>query len=316
LLQYDREFSVSSHVYYTALTLKNVQASSLTADNFVEHVSTGLTPPAPVPPPDPAPPVVTPPPVVAPPPVVTPPVVLPPAPPPVIPGVIGTGGEGGDKMEGSANDDKLDGGAGDDILHGGAGTDLLIGGSGKDTATYGGKLENYRITHDAAGWHVADQRSGSASDGNDTLQGVEKLSFADQAVALDVPTDAVESQAYRLYRAAFDRDPDFGGLGYWITRLEQGASLLGVADGFAHSQEFADLYGSAPTNADIVTRLYHNILHREPDAGGYAYWLGILDNKQAPLHYVLAFFSESEENIKAVAEVVGNTGIVYTPFGT
>jgi Ca2+-binding RTX toxin-like protein len=309
LLQYDREFSVSSHVYYTALTLKNVQASSLTADNFVEHVSTGLTPPAPVPPPDPAPPVVTPPPVVI------PPVVLPPAPPPVIPGVIGTGGEGSDKLEGSANDDKLDGGAGDDILHGGGGTDLLIGGSGKDTASYNGKLENYKITHDAAGWHVADQRSGSASDGNDTLQGVEKLSFADQAVALDVPTDAVESQAYRLYRAAFDRDPDFGGLGYWITRLEQGASLLGVADGFAHSQEFADLYGSAPTNADIVTRLYHNILHREPDPGGYAYWLGILDTKQAPLHYVLAFFSESEENIKAVAEVVGNTGIVFTPYG-
>jgi hypothetical protein len=219
-------------------------------------------------------------------------------------------------MDGSANDDKLDGGAGDDILHGGAGTDLLIGGSGKDTATYDAKLENYKITHDAAGWHVSDQRSGSGTDGNDTLQGVEQLRFADQAVALDVPAEAVESQAYRLYRAAFDRTPDSGGLGYWIARLEQGASLMGVADGFAHSQEFVDLYGSAPNNADIVTRLYHNILHREPDPTGYAYWLGILDTRQAPLHYVLAFFSESEENIKAVAEVVGNSGIVYTPYGT
>jgi hypothetical protein len=160
---------------------------------------------------------------------------------------------------------------------------------------------------------VADRRSTYDADGNDTLQGVETLKFTDQVVALDVPADALESQAYRLYRAAFDRDPDPGGLGYWIMRLEQGASLRDVADGFAHSQEFVDLYGSAASNADIVNRLYHNILHRTPDPGGYAYWLGILDNKQAPLNYVLAFFSESEENIEAVAEVVGSSGIAYTP---
>jgi hypothetical protein len=161
---------------------------------------------------------------------------------------------------------------------------------------------------------VADQRSGAESDGNDTLQGVEKLKFADHVVALDVPADAVESQAYRLYRAAFDRDPDFAGLGYWIDRLEHDATLFGVADGFVNSKEFADLYGSAPSNADIVNRLYHNILHRDPDPTGYAYWLNILDTKQAPLHYVLAFFSESEENITTVAEVVGKSGIVYTPY--
>jgi hypothetical protein len=227
--------------------------------------------------------------------------------------VVASGSEGTDKLTGSANDDKLDGGAGDDILHGGGGTDLLIGGDGRDTATYDSKFENYKISHDASGWHVEDKRSGG--DGRDTLQGVEKLSFADQAVALDVPADALESQAYRLYRAAFDRDPDFGGLGYWIDRLQHGASLRDVADGFAHSQEFIDLYGSAASNADIVNRLYHNILHREPDPGGYAYWLGILDNRQAPLNWVLAFFSESEENVKTVAEVVGSSGIVYTPYG-
>jgi hypothetical protein len=230
-----------------------------------------------------------------------------------VPSATYTGGDGTDKLAGGTGDDRLDAGAGDDLLHGGGGADLLIGGSGKDTATYGGKLQNYKITHDAAGWHVADQRSGLDSDGSDTLQGVERLQFADQMVALDV--DGVPAQAYRLYRAAFDREPDIAGLGYWIGRLEQDASLLGVADGFAHSKEFADLYGSAPSNADIVARLYHNILHRDPDPGGYAYWLGILDNKQAPLYYVLSFFSESDENVKAVADVVGNSGIVYTPYG-
>jgi hypothetical protein len=224
--------------------------------------------------------------------------------------VISTGNDSADKLTGTAGDDKLDGGAGNDVLHGGAGADLLIGGSGRDTATYDGKRTDYKISHDAAGWHVADQRS--SGDGNDTLQDVERLTFADGAVALDL--DGVAAQAYRIYRAAFDRTPDQVGLGYWIDRLDHEASLLGVADGFAHSQEFADLYGSAPSNADVVLRLYHNILHREPDPEGYAYWLGILDNKQAPLHYVLAFFSESAENQEAVAAVVGN-GIVYTPYG-
>jgi Ca2+-binding RTX toxin-like protein len=285
--------------YLTVLTLKNVQASAITADNFVEHLDPGYTPPPP--------PVVTPPPLVNPPPVV----VTPPS-PPSIPGVVTSGTDTGDKLEGSVNDDKLDGGAGDDILHGGGGADLLIGGVGKDTATYGGKLENYKITHDASGWHVLDQRTGAGTDGSDTLQGVERLTFADKAVALDI--DGIAAQAYRIYRAAFDRTPDVAGLGYWIGRLDEKATVREIAVGFAESKEFADLYGSAPSNADIVMRLYHNILHREPDAGGYQYWLNILDTKQATLPYVLAFMSESQENQDGTAELIAN-GIVYTPYG-
>jgi Ca2+-binding RTX toxin-like protein len=294
VLFYDADGTGSKYDAEPLLTMENVQAASFTADNFVQHYNPHPGTPA-------ADPVPTP-----------PPVVVPPPPPPAIPGIVATGGDTGDKLTGSANDDKLDGGAGDDILHGGAGTDLLIGGAGKDTATYDGKRENYKITHDASGWHVADQRSGAVNDGSDTLQGVERVAFADQAVALDL--DGVAAQAYRIYRAAFDRVPDLAGLGYWIDRLDHEATLRDIADGFAHSQEFIDMYGSAPSNADIVMRLYKNILHREPDAGGYQYWLDILDHKQATLPSVLAFFSESVENQDGVAALIAN-GIVYTPYG-
>jgi Ca2+-binding RTX toxin-like protein len=302
LLQYDGDGSAGNHdSFQTLLTLKNVVATSLTVANFVE----AFVPPAP--------PVVTPPPVLTPPPVVTsPPVVVTPPPPPAIPGIVSTGGDTGDKLTGSANDDKLDGGAGNDILHGGAGTDLLIGGDGRDTATYDGKRENYKITHDASGWHVADQRTGSTGDGNDTLQGVERITFADQALALDV--DGVAAQAYRIYRAAFDRTPDLGGLGFWIGQLDQGTTLRDIADGFVHSQEFIDQYGSAPGNADIVMRLYKNILHREPDAGGYQFWLDALDHNKASLSELLASFSESGENQDGVAELIAS-GILFTPYG-
>jgi Ca2+-binding RTX toxin-like protein len=303
VLEYDADGTGSNYDSLPLLTLKNVQAAAITADNFVQHVDPHPGTPAP------PPVVVTPPPVVVTPP---PPVVVTPPPPPAIPGIVSSGGDTSDKLLGSANDDKLDGGAGNDILHGGAGTDLLIGGDGRDTATYDGKRENYKITHDASGWHVADQRTGSSSDGSDTLQGVERISFADGAVALDV--DGVAAQAYRIYRAAFDRTPDLGGLGFWIGQLDQGTTLRDIANGFVQSQEFIDQYGSAPSNADIIMRLYKNILHREPDAGGYQFWLDALDHNKASLPELLASFSESGENVDGVAELIAN-GILFTPYG-
>jgi Ca2+-binding RTX toxin-like protein len=300
LLQASLEPDGYSGEFSTVLVLKNLPATALGADNFIQHVdlvATTTTPapvPVPVPPPPPPPP---------PPPVST-------QPPPSTPGAVSTGGDGADTLSGTAGNDKLDGGAGNDLLHGGAGADLLIGGAGRDTAVYGGKAADYKISHDAAGWHVADQRSGG--DGSDTLQGVERLAFADQAVALDL--DGIAAQAYRIYRAAFDREPDLGGLGFWIAKLDAGLSLEDAAMGFIQSQEFTDLYRNAAGNDDIVMRLYHNILHRDPDPGGYQFWVDVLDNKQAPLQAVLASFSDSKENVEAVLELIGN-GIVYTPYG-
>lgn len=204
--------------------------------------------------------------------------------------------------------DYIDGSAGNDTLEGSGGNDLLLGGAGLDTATYIGKLANYGITHDAAGWYVQDK---VGSEGLDTVITVERLQFADELLALDV--DGTAGAAYRLYRAAFDRTPDLAGLGYWIKAMDKGASEHEVANAFIHSQEFTDLYGSAPSNAAIVAQLYQNILHRAPDQAGYDYWVNILDSKQGDLATVLGNFSESAENMGAVADLIGN-GIVFTPW--
>ncbi|GAA5230811.1 hypothetical protein GCM10025794_28820 [Massilia kyonggiensis] len=199
--------------------------------------------------------------------------------------------------------------AGDDVLHGGAGNDILVGGTGRDSASYDGKSTDYKVTHDASGWHVADQRSGG-TDGTDTLQDVERVTFADATVALD--TDGAAGQAYRFYRAAFDRTPDLPGLGFWIGAMDKGSSVQDLAAGFSASKEFTTMYGGA-SNADIVGRLYHNVLHRTPEQAGYDYWLHVLDNKQASLSDVLAAFSESAGNKDAVADLIAN-GILFTPW--
>ena len=281
--------------------LKNVQVLTLTADNIVggydPHPGEASVPvPAPAPIPTPAP---------APAPAPTPA----PTPPTPIPGETHTGSTGTDDLTGTAGNDTLDGGGGDDVLHGSAGDDVLIGGDGRDTVNYDGKAADYKISHDATGWHVADQRTGG-TDGTDTLQGVERVTFADTTVALD--TDGAAGEAYRFYRAAFDRTPDLSGLGFWIGAMDKGSSVQDLAAGFSTSKEFNDMYGGA-SNADIVSRLYHNVLHRTPEQAGYDYWLHVLDDKQASLPDVLAAFSDSGENKDAVAELIAS-GILFTPW--
>jgi Ca2+-binding RTX toxin-like protein len=196
---------------------------------------------------------------------------------------------------------------GNDILRGDAGNDTLSGGAGTDTAIFSGNRAGYTISKTSTGWTVS-----STAEGVDTLADVERLKFADTAIALD--TSGVGGQTYRVYKAAFNRTPDVGGLGFWISGMDSGVSLNAVAQGFVNSDEFKAVYGASPTTAEIVTRFYDNVLGRAADSGGYNYWLGILDSGQASVAGVLASFSESPENQAAVIGVIGN-GILYTPYG-
>jgi citrate synthase len=62
--------------------------------------------------------------------------------------------------------------------------------------------------------------------------------------------------------------------------MDGGTNLPSVASGFIASNEFKTLYGANPTNYQFVTKLYSNVLGRAPDAGGFNYWVGLLNNKQ------------------------------------
>ena len=145
-----------------------------------------------------------------------------------------------------------------------------------------------------------------------SLNGIERVQFADTTLALDV--DGVGGQVYRLYQAVFGRTPDAAGLGYWIEQVDNGLSIAQAADQFAASAEFKTLYGAAPTSEEIVTKLYANVLHRAPDQAGFDYWLPILKNNPDLVEEVLVAFSESAENKEQVAKIIGN-GFEYEPYG-
>lgn len=127
-------------------------------------------------------------------------------------------------------------------------------------------------------------------------------------------TDGNAGQAYRIYKAAFDRAPDSGGLGYWIAQMDKGMGVVEVAARFIDSSEFGELYGQNPSNAEFLTKVYSNVLDRTPDTGGLEWWVNEMNNNPTKTwQKVLADFSESSENQANVASLIAN-GIQYDPW--
>lgn len=125
------------------------------------------------------------------------------------------------------------------------------------------------------------------------------ISFSESAenkVRTILDADSTDAQAYRLYKAAFDRTPDVGGLIYWAGQMSAGLSLKDVAHNFLQSVEFQKLYGTTTTTSQFVTLLYNNVLDRAPDPTGMTYWSELLDNRTLNRADVLAEFGESAEN--------------------
>jgi len=86
-----------------------------------------------------------------------------------------------------------------------------------------------------------------------------------------------------------------------------------VADAFADSAEFRKLYGSAVSNADIITAIYANVLDRAPDAGGFAHWKNALDSKALDVADLLVAFSESTENqLKVIGSLEAGYEFIVT----
>ncbi|MBY0453849.1 MAG: trypsin-like serine protease [Burkholderiaceae bacterium] len=103
----------------------------------------------------------------------------------------------------------------------------------------------------------------------------------------------------RLYTAYFLRQPDYAGLMYWLGQMfpssgATGTSLAQVSGAFAQSAEFVNRYGSL-SNDGFVNLVYQNVLGRQPDAAGKAYWLGQLNGGLSRGSLMIGF-SESTEN--------------------
>lgn len=174
-----------------------------------------------------------------------------------------------------------------------------------DDFSYAGNRLDYDINKNSDGTWKIDKKSPIE---HDVLYNLERIHFADKTIALDIDGNA--GKAYRLYKAAFDREPDLPGLGHWIKALDTGSSVKTVANGFIGSQEFIAMYGANTSNVNLITKFYQHALHREPELAGLNNWVNVLNAKTLSVAEVMNGFSESTEN---QAQVIGliQHGIEY-----
>ena len=125
-----------------------------------------------------------------------------------------------------------------------------------------------------------------------------------------ISPNLVSSFVERFYLQCLSRPPDLAGLSYWVNALLDGSQTgADVANGFVFSPEFMSLNTS---NVDYLTVLYWAFFNRNPDPGGYDYWLSQLYNGVSRA-VVLAGFIYAQE----FEDLCASYGIMpYTPPGS
>jgi len=215
---------------------------------------------------------------------------------------------------------------------------VIIDGGNSATAAGAGSADNYSFTVDTSGSvTLTDSNTGSTQ----TVTGVSFLVFEGAAHGVDANGNADYAQMYfiggtnqtdvtELYNAAFGRQPDLGGVEYYVNQLQAGLSFTNIANEFMASPEFQARFGASVSDNQFITNLYENILHRAPATSELAYYAAGLQNSEAGLvvntsnpvlwtrAQELLNFTNSPENQADTAGFVINTagtasgGFVYS----
>ncbi len=116
--------------------------------------------------------------------------------------------------------------------------------------------------------------------------------------AADRSGSTTNDRIARLYLGVFGRAPELGGEAYWNHRANDDLSLDRIADFFVDSPEFTERFGAG--DEAILTALYRNVLGRDPDPAGFAWWQQqIADGR--PISNVVFNFTDSPENLTIAA---------------
>ena len=170
------------------------------------------------------------------------------------------GGAGNDTVGSAGGNDKVYGDEGDDLVFGGIGNDLLDGGTGRDTAEFTGNgRASYSLRVKDGNIVITDLHG---DDGIDTLANVEQLRFTSEQA-----DTSLHGTVARLLEAATGKAPDLLSADRWLDVAQKGTDLAAVANSL-----IADAGLDKLDNAAFVSAMYRNVLHRDADATGAAYW--------------------------------------------
>jgi hypothetical protein len=128
-----------------------------------------------------------------------------------------------------------------------------------------------------------------------------RASFIEQLLR-GVEYDGLVAPMTRLYQGTYLRVPDYGGLQFWLGQYRASPNrtkLVEIGQAFATAPEFVARYGNID-NSTYIRRLYQNILQREPDAAGLAFWIAQL-SVGVSRGEMLVNFTDSAEYVARVA---------------
>jgi hypothetical protein len=106
------------------------------------------------------------------------------------------------------------------------------------------------------------------------------------------------SEVAGFYQTYLHRLPDPNGEQFWLKAFQTGADESAVALGFLTSAEYLANHASPGA---LVTALYQDVLGRDADPNGAAYWVGALQKGMSDREVVLAFLT-SQEKVKGTVD--------------
>ena len=179
---------------------------------------------------------------------------------------------------GSVSDDVLVGNDLNNALFGGLGNDWIDGGKGTDTAGFAGSASEYLVSF-SFGKHYVEAKNGSA--GYDTLVNVERVTFNNVKLALDLNPSQPGAQALQVLGVLapdFIKAPSI--VGYLLNRLDSGATMrdlfqLTIDSGFLAAQ------AGSGTNTAVASLAFKNIVGVAPDAATLDLLMSFMDGRAA-----------------------------------
>ena len=215
----------------------------------------------------------------------------------------------------AANDDLIagmlqtafNGTPGSDVMTSNALDNTFAGGAGLDTVVFTGARVDYTISVGSTATTVRDQTLNR--DGMDTLAGVERLRFADSAVALDLNGNA--GVTAKILGAVFGRaavaNKAYAGIG--LSLLDGGMLYLDVMKVALNAH-----LGPNPSNETVVTVLYTNVVGFAPSAEALAHYTGLLQSGQYTHATLGMLAAETPDNSNSINLTgLAASGLDYIP---
>ena len=200
--------------------------------------------------------------------------------------------------------ENITGTSSDDTIFPYTGFDLIDGGGGLDTVSANFSRENVAFVK-RSGLTLMELVSGASSSNTEwRLRNVERVSFDDGAVALDLAPTQAAGKAALLIGAAVGASVLLDQLttGAVIRYFDSGATLLDGAQVLVNTGIIASFAGGSD-NASFVNLLYRNLLDVAPSADTAAQLSSLIDNNvytQASMLAAAAELQLNQDHIKLV----------------